>query len=521
MTVFDNAYDYSNRLILREFRSLYIHINKNSKLILCEYIIWGNDENIARMRISKNYYIDATFHTPPLYKQLLIFMYKDVLTNLKIPGLYILMNGNKEEFYNLIFKDIIDIITLQNKYSISIDTIVTDSEKGLINVVKKFFPTTRRISCLYHYKQDIILNLRIYGLYKKKIKKNSDFVLKKLGSLPFDYKGNITYLEEQLKTLINQKPLYENFLNNYFKKNKYPYFIDKSLDYHDLPYDCYTNNYLENYNGFIKAQLGKNRIINWVNFINFLKLESDRIINKLIDNSNKIVKTKEVKEKFNSQITLCDKNEINIDSVNKDLENIKLSETDDNNINQLVKNNINYDIKLVSETEINKIINSKIGIENIGNSCFANAIIQILIHLSVFLNEFINSFKIEETDEVSISRQFFCIIKDMLLYNNEYINISKFLYVFGYKHLTYSGYVQHDALEFLRYFLEDISLEMNINKNIPLYKEITFSDETSKFICKKEYDNYFLKRENSIVTNLFYSQVISSFKCTCKRIFYS
>ena len=164
MTVFDNAYDYSNRLILREFRSLYIHINKNSKLILCEYIIWGNDENIARMRISKNYYIDATFHTPPLYKQLLIFMYKDVLTNLKIPGLYILMNGNKEEFYNLIFKDIIDIITLQNKYSISIDTIVTDSEKGLINVIKKFFPTTRRISCLYHYKRYIIRNLRIYGL---------------------------------------------------------------------------------------------------------------------------------------------------------------------------------------------------------------------------------------------------------------------------------------------------------------------------------------------------------------------
>ena len=45
---------------------------------------------------------------------------------------------------------------------------------------------------------------------------------------------------------------------------------------------------------------------------------------------------------------------------------------------------------------------------------------------------------------------------------------------------------------------------MNFNKVIPLYKEINFSNETSKFICKKE----FLKSENSIVTKLFYSQLI-------------
>lgn len=64
------------------------------------------------------------------------------------------MNGNKEEFYNLVFKDVLDIITIQNKYSITMNTIVTDSEKGFINTIKKFFPNTRRISGLYYYKQD-------------------------------------------------------------------------------------------------------------------------------------------------------------------------------------------------------------------------------------------------------------------------------------------------------------------------------------------------------------------------------
>lgn len=60
------------------------------------------------------------------------------------------MNGNKEEYYNFVFKDVLDIITIQNKFCISINTIVTDSEKGLINTVKKFFPKAKRISCLYH-----------------------------------------------------------------------------------------------------------------------------------------------------------------------------------------------------------------------------------------------------------------------------------------------------------------------------------------------------------------------------------
>ena len=66
-------------------------------------------------------------------------MYKDILTNLKIPALYILMNGKKEEFYDLVFKDILDIVTLRKKYSININTIVTNTEKGLINIIKNIF----------------------------------------------------------------------------------------------------------------------------------------------------------------------------------------------------------------------------------------------------------------------------------------------------------------------------------------------------------------------------------------------
>ena len=47
-----------------------------------------------------------------------------------------------------------------------------------------------------------------------------------------------------------------------------------------------TNNFLENYNRYIKFKLGEKRIVNLINFLHFIKEESDRAINKLINNNN-------------------------------------------------------------------------------------------------------------------------------------------------------------------------------------------------------------------------------------------
>ena len=189
--------------------------------------------------------------------------------------------------YEYAFQSVIDIITSKRAFDLNINTIITDSEKALINVIKKYFPNSQRISCFFHYKQDILRNLRNYGLYKKKDKEISNIILKDLSKLPFEYKGDIEYVKSRLKKISSKYPSYTNFINNYFTENKLEYFKDLSLDYSRIPKDCRTNNYLENYNGYLKNQLGKNRIINWVNFIYFIKCESKRSIEKLI-NSNKI-----------------------------------------------------------------------------------------------------------------------------------------------------------------------------------------------------------------------------------------
>ena len=61
-TILFNRYDCENRLILRDYRTIYIETEKRKNPINVEYTIWGNDENIGRMRKSKHYFIDVTFH---------------------------------------------------------------------------------------------------------------------------------------------------------------------------------------------------------------------------------------------------------------------------------------------------------------------------------------------------------------------------------------------------------------------------------------------------------------------------
>ena len=141
-----NQFDYNNNLILREFRTVNSESDNNKNSLQLDYIICCNNENLKRIRKSRHLYIDVTFHHPPDYKQILIIMYKDIITNLKIPAFFILMNVKKEIYYNIVVESIINIITDFRKNDIEINSVVSNSEKGLINTITKYFNNAQRIS---------------------------------------------------------------------------------------------------------------------------------------------------------------------------------------------------------------------------------------------------------------------------------------------------------------------------------------------------------------------------------------
>ena len=68
------------------------------------------------MRISKHWFVDATFHHPIEYTQLLIIIFKDIVTSEYYPGFYILMSNKTEIIYDMIFKSIKNILLQSNIY---------------------------------------------------------------------------------------------------------------------------------------------------------------------------------------------------------------------------------------------------------------------------------------------------------------------------------------------------------------------------------------------------------------------
>ena len=78
-------------------------------------------------------------------------------------------------------------------------------------------------------------NIRSYGLYKKEDKQLSDKIVNILCLLAIKYKGNLEYLKKKLNEYTRKYTKYENFINNYFIKEKYKYFEDNSLNYDLVP----------------------------------------------------------------------------------------------------------------------------------------------------------------------------------------------------------------------------------------------------------------------------------------------
>ena len=87
--------------------------------------------------------------------------------------------------------------------------------------MNKFFPNAQCISFLFHYKQDIIKNLKSYWLHNKSNKKEINIILYKLGKLPFNFNGDINFIYQDCDNLIKCYLFYENFINSYFLKNKF------------------------------------------------------------------------------------------------------------------------------------------------------------------------------------------------------------------------------------------------------------------------------------------------------------
>ena len=286
----ENRNNKSGELILWDYENTVIYSSNKKNPLKAEYYIWSSDQIIARCRKSNHLFIDGTFHNPKDFSQLLIIIFKDIITANYYPGFYVLMSNRTEAMYDLIFNSIIRILTQQKIYELNINTITTDTELALINSVQNNFRNSKRIGCWFHLHQDLIREAKIMGLFNSKNKNinvNTTYeVINQLSIIPLNYRGNLDYIKNITDILINQYPKYTNYIVNYFIDNKLKYFKDGTYDYSKFPKDIRSNSILERYNKTIKTEFGEKRTCNWVKFLNFINREIDRINEILGKNEN-------------------------------------------------------------------------------------------------------------------------------------------------------------------------------------------------------------------------------------------
>ena len=318
----------------------------------------------------------------------------------------------------------------------------------------------------------------------------------------------------------------------------------------------------DNMNNNKKKKFKKNNLPNGSqnnNSVNLKKKNGDNKINTTYKSKNQEIKTKKQVNneknddkinktdknksfqttKYNKKFNNHDKNQTNNISKNNNKFNSTFSSGIKTNVslrdkenekrktiiipkgkNKMNNNKKKFDIDLNTLTfnndDISNILNSKIGFPNLGNSCFMNTCLQNLIHSDYFIKILFSKLNLVSKN-TPITYHFIKLCLELIKNNDtktKIISPRDFKETFSNKHSEFKGPRQQDVQEFCRIFLEDINQELNEIKEKPSYTELSTINKT-KIECDKEFYDNFKNRENSLIIECFYSQIINIFICKC------
>eukprot|EP00494_Astrolonche_serrata_P030109 UN30376 len=166
-----------------------------------------------------------------------------------------------------------------------------------------------------------------------------------------------------------------------------------------------------------------------------------------------------------------------------------------------------------------------VGLRNLGNTCFMNSVLQCL-NQAPYLHEYFvkNIYKKELNFENVLGHKGKMATEwanlTQLMWSNKYTMVvpHEFKRTIGEINQTFVGFAQQDSQELLTFLLDGLHEDLNRVKKKPYVEAIESDGRKDEIVAAESWTN-FMKRNNSVLTDLTHGQLKSRVQCPkCDRI---
>ncbi|XP_046371812.2 ubiquitin carboxyl-terminal hydrolase 19-like isoform X1 [Haliotis rufescens] len=165
------------------------------------------------------------------------------------------------------------------------------------------------------------------------------------------------------------------------------------------------------------------------------------------------------------------------------------------------------------------------GLDNLGNTCFMNSVLQALANTREFRDFFLDGRFQQEINQDNplgtggnLAVSFAVLLKSMWSGKKYSVAPGKLKDIVSKKASQFTGFAQHDAQEFMAFLLDGLHEDLNRVKKKP-YTETVDSDGRADEVVANESWDVYKKRNDSAIVDLFQGQYKSTLICpVCSKV---